>query len=335
MAMTALKLGYKGEIHRLRVDLVGFELAQLQGLFEATFGLGAGSFVVQYTDPEGDCVNVTSDDEFAEACRVFQSGAEEAKALRFTAVSRTQIAFQENVTEPILKALEKLVETLNAAMDKVKHEQWAQKAQTTAQTGLDHTNEALRVAAKEARDSLHAARQTLQEIPFDQIVKDTTEGLNAARQSLQEIPFDQLVKDTTDGLKSAAEGISDFAKEVVGELKNYNSTVTPAVVPAETAAQEVVIDEAVEIAPRAAAGSDSEWEEVSEHTPAAEVAVAQEVEVEEAAAPVVSEEELKWATELSMIRDFLPSVEAARVIDRLEQCNGNVEVVVNAFMEEM
>lgn len=316
MAMTALKLGYKGEIHRLRVDLASFQLAELTGLFESTFGLGAGSFVVQYTDPEGDCVNVTSDAEFAEACRVFQASADEVKSLRFVAVSRTQVAFQENVAEPILKALEKLVETLNAAMDKVKHEQWAQKAQTTAQTGLDHTNEALRVAAKEARESL-----------------------NAARQSLQEIPFDQIVKDTTEGLKYAAEGISDFAKEVVGELKNYNSTVTPAAAPAEvpSAAEEVVIAEAVEIAPpRATAGSDSEWEEVSEQTPAeVAVPVAQEVAVEEVAAPAMSEEELKWATELSMIRDILPSVESARVIDRLEQCNGNVEVVVNSFMEEM
>lgn len=308
MATTALKLSYKGEIRRLRADLGAFTFVDLAALFESTFALAPGAFVVQYTDPEGDCVNVTTDAELAEACRVFQAGAEDAKALRFAAVSRSQVAFQENVAEPILKALEKLVETLNAAMDKVKHEEWAQKAQSTAQTGYEHTNEALRVAAKEARQSLHAARQSLNDIPFDQIVKDTTEGL-----------------------KYAAEGISDFAKEVVGELKNYHSSVAPA--PSAAQAEEGVIADAVDIvAP--AAGSDSEWEQVSEQAPAeVAVPVAEEVVVAEPA-PAVSEEELKWASEIATIRDFLPEVDAARIIDRLEQCNGNVQVVLNALFEE-
>lgn len=318
---TALKIGYKGEIHRLRVDLAAFQLADLEALFATTFNLSAGSFVVQYTDPEGDCVNVTSEAEYAEACRVFLSTADAVKSLRFSAVSRTQVVFQENVAEPILKALEKLVESLNAAMEKVKHEQWAQRAQATAsataqkahasaQVGLDQTNEALRAAAKEARESL-----------------------NAARQSLQEIPFDQIVKDTTEGLKYAAEGISDFAKEVVGEIKSYNAS--PAVVPVsqqEEAAGE--ISESVDITPTptavATTGSDNEWEDVTE--PAVAVPVAEEAPVV-VETPAVSAEELKWASELATIRDFLPTADTANVIDRLEQCNGNVEVVINALME--
>ena len=61
------------------------------------------------------------------------------------------------------------------------------------------------------------------------------------------------------------------------------------------------------------------------------------------AAPVVvepvvaapSEDEIKWSEEIFMVRNIFPGVETSGVVDRLEQCNGNVLVVVNALMEEM
>merc|ERR1712063_127998 len=49
---TALKLNYKGELHRLRVDLRTFSLDALMALFAETFHLAPGSFVVQYKDIE-------------------------------------------------------------------------------------------------------------------------------------------------------------------------------------------------------------------------------------------------------------------------------------------
>ncbi|KAJ0410704.1 hypothetical protein ATCC90586_008289 [Pythium insidiosum] len=332
--MTALKIAYKGELHRIRVDISSFSFEDLSALFSQTFALAPGSFVVQYNDPEGDVLNVTSQPEYVEACHIFLSNANEVKSLRFSAVTRAHVAFQENVAEPIVKAIEKLVETLKVAVEKVKQEQWAQRAHA----GMEHTGDVLGRAAKDARESICAASKDAHETlcaaskeareSFTAASKEARESLSAAGKTIQEMPFDQMLKETTDGLKAAAEGISSFALELVDELKKIQIANTDA-------AAAVAVQPEPPVAPTHVQVQEPEWEQVEEAAPIEEapVVVVAEPEVVEVVAP--SADELKWATQLAVVRDIFPGVATELVIDRLEQCNGNVEVVVNALMEQV
>jgi len=68
-------------------------------------------------------------------------------------------------------------------------------------------------------------------------------------------------------------------------------------------------------------------------------AVAQSAEAEAAAsaaaaAVAFSDAEVKWAEELSVVRNIVPDVDVARVIDMLEKSDGNINVVMNVLMED-
>lgn len=371
--LAPVKICFNGEIHRFHMNMeLGF--ATLHELFCATFPLDSEAFAIQYTDVDGDVVTVANDAEFTAAWESFRLADGSFRTVRFTAVARSKTAaFQETVADPILKALEKLVATLTAAMEKVKHEDWKRRAHS----GVQYTNEALQTAAKDARESLHSAHQSLQEIPFDQMLKDTTESIKAAAEGIsvfakevvaeakkekmvqdaaegiktaavsasafaanavEELKKEKMVQDAAEGLKLAAENVAEFAKDAVAEIKKMEISQHAMAFVATPAA--VYPSAGAVVATEAPVAADSDWEQVAEEATVAapvvaEVEVQEEMEEEEAEIVEVSEEEKKWAAQLATFRDIFPDVDTTWVVERLEREGGNVELVLNALMEEM
>ncbi|TMW57845.1 hypothetical protein Poli38472_013319 [Pythium oligandrum] len=295
---VAVKIGFNGDLHRLRVDLNTFTLDELTRLFVHTFRLTPGSFVIKYTDAEGDNLNVCSDAEFVEACRVLLGGQHgDLKTLKFTAVSRGDGAVRpENVADPLIQAVERLVHTLNVTVEKARTEEWK---------GMEVATEALSQAATDAKETLEAARQAVQEKPFEQVVGETSEGL-----------------------KSAAGGISSFAQRLVTkfipEKKQAAAAATPPPAPVETTVEEpqevVQPEEKVE----AVVDNDAPEPEVVVPAPAA------------TEAPVAfSEAEIKWAEQLMIVRGIFPDIETARAVEMLERSQGDVNLVINLLMEQV
>ncbi|ETV98346.1 hypothetical protein H310_09040 [Aphanomyces invadans] len=97
---TALKVGYRGEIHRIRVDLAVFGFADLQTLFAATFHLPYGSISIHYKDIAGGFVAVRSTDEFRAACQILLS---QRTSLRFFSVPTTESTLHDQVVAKTIR----------------------------------------------------------------------------------------------------------------------------------------------------------------------------------------------------------------------------------------
>ncbi|EQC35197.1 hypothetical protein SDRG_07426 [Saprolegnia diclina VS20] len=182
MASTvALKIGFKGEIHRIRIDLPAFGYDDLVALFEATFQLPLSTFALQYKTQDATFASVASAADFDAACAAQAS----AGSLRFFAVSKTEATLHENVSEGIRKALA----TISGALDKVKHEPWVQD-----------TGAAIN----------HAYTKTFEE---------SKSTLASAKKSLQDIEVDKLMEETKVNLRTVATGVSAYAQDLVESLQ--------------------------------------------------------------------------------------------------------------------
>uniref|UniRef100_M4B7P5 Uncharacterized protein n=1 Tax=Hyaloperonospora arabidopsidis (strain Emoy2) TaxID=559515 RepID=M4B7P5_HYAAE len=198
---------------------------------------------------------------------------------------------------------------LNVAMSNFKHEEWSDKAQQK-QTGLDQTNEALTT-----------------------VVQDAREAVQTARMSIQELPFDQLMKETTGGLKCAAEGIGDFAKKVMVEITNMapvQAEVAPIPEMPRQSTAIMVFEKATEVL--VAGASDREWYQVTEQDwTSAQVEEAPVVVEPVVAGPVLiatpvvvkpvvaapSDYVIKWSKKLFIVPIIFSGVETSKVMDRL------------------
>lgn len=351
-----LKLVYKDSVVRVRADPATLDLPTLRTLVREAFG--AANVTLKYTDPEGDLVTVALDEDVRTALALFAQTDGSFATVRFTAAPDTRAAFQESVVEPVVRAMEHLVETLDAA-----------KASVKSESRAHFRSEALRGAVADARESLVAVRGRLQEIPFDRMVKDASSGLKSAaegaaakaRSAVEDAKKEKIVQDAAEGLKSAAEGLSKFAKDAVADVKK-DPTVKDVTEGIKTVAEGIseVAKEAVgevkskvapyfaqpgaTVAPAPAAAdtvsnnSNSEWHEQQQQpavtpTPAATpVPTVIEEVITEAAVP---EEAKKWSEQLAMIREIVPAVDSARAIVQLEAANGDLDVVLNALVEEL
>jgi hypothetical protein len=263
-----------------------------------------------------------------------------------------QARFQENVSDPILKALQKLVESLHEAIKKVQNVDWDAKYQK----GMTSTNEV-----------------------WSQAVTGARESFNVCKENVKEIPFDQVLRETSEGFKSALEGIGSYAKEVAGELaqlkieplfgqQSNQQNVAPAApakdasgdasneTPNETSdesSNEMMTEENTEVVVNADNTSDAgtesssdgesanapsdevEWEQVNAAaaTPTEEVASTPDNSVETNANVAIQSYDGPYANECQLIRDIFPNCSAARAVSLLERAGGNVELVLNHLAE--
>lgn len=314
--VTTVKIVYNDELHRTRVNMSDFTLEGLKAMFIETYGLVPESFLIRYVDTEGDVVSVVTPNDLDEAVRVFSSENSEINSMKFMAVLNNHVAFQENVVDPILKALEKLVVTLNEALEKVKSEDWRQRANSS----VEKTNE---FVAKTTQDVVKVAQ-------------DARQKLVAARGSIKDIQLEKMLKETQEGLQIAAEGVSVFAQDVATDL-------TVKLAAAREQAKEALSARRSNSRTTSSDGentdSETEWEQVVEAVkPAA-------AEKSEAKPPVVAPPPpvvvpppppiTKWSNQVKTILDIFPNANTGEIIKKLDESNGNVEVVLNALMEQL
>lgn len=307
--LTALKINFKGEIHRIRVNLSEYSFEALCNLFETTYALHQGQYRIQYKDNEGDVLNVTSGSEYNEAVNVFMNeNDKEVKALRFNAITKHQAIFEEKVTDPLVKAIEQLIASLNIAMEKVKNDEFARKCAASVSNTLNRVKEDERVikAGEQMKKGAAVSGECM------------NKAINEVSEKIKELELEKVFNEASENIKIAAHGVSSFTIEVVEDIKKqYNETTTskevaPTPVPVAAPASQTSTPAPVEVQVQVDVEAEAEWEEVVQP----------------------SEEELKWSEQLTMVCEIFPACDKKQVIDLLEKSNGNIEYVLNVVAEQ-
>ncbi|KAF0696399.1 Aste57867_12817 [Aphanomyces stellatus] len=289
--LTALKIGFRGEIHRIRVDLSSFDLPNLQALFETTFNLCPDSFVVQYKDEQSNFVNVHSTDEFQTACCILLTQAtagehDVGKSLRFFAVPTTEATFHANVSTSIRRALDSFNDAL-------------QPQQLSAT--LSHTGAVL-------NDTLHQTGTTLGHV-YQKTVEESKVAFDHAKKSWHDIEFERALHETAENIKVAAAGVSMYTQELVQNIQKM--TMPPTAAPLATdvpsaAPSTVPAVSSLPVAPLPPLAP----------TPPPVVVVIPPT---------------KWAAELALVREIMPDADTTIVVALLETSKGDVQVVMDAL----
>lgn len=189
--VQVLKVEFKGEIHRVSTGLNELSFEALNRLMQSSFSLESGKYVIQYYNDKKERFVISDEDSFQNCLGMHESGS-----IRFIAQTKNAATLHD-ATEPLLKAIEKLLKKLNLAMQnvakKIKEDDWEGKCRR----GFNATGEALRKAADETRDSL-----------------------NVCKTKVQQYPYHDLMQETTESIKLAAQEISSFAKDLAHQIRN-------------------------------------------------------------------------------------------------------------------
>lgn len=255
--LTALKVGYKGEIHRLRIDLTNSTYEQVDKLFQETYSLEPNTFVMQYYTPAGKRVVVKDQATYEEVCKIYlEDDQEQVKSLKFMAQTRTSAALYE-ATEPILKAIEKLLAQLNKmaaeVSRKAKDEDWegqcrrkmtitgevihkvAKDVHDFSRDSIKMTGVALNDAAQVSGEAINQAAQ-VSGGALNQAAEEARKAISLINAQVQEFPYEDVVEEATEGIKLATTEIHNFAQEFISQVSQefgiHETFSVPAPVPA-------------------------------------------------------------------------------------------------------
>lgn len=308
--LTPLKVEYGGEIHRIRVDITSFKFSQLLTVFQDAFSLQSGTFAVKYKDNEGDSIKVTSEEEFVEACTVFVSYANEIQSIRFTAVSIPMLKFQE-ATEPLMKALAALLDTLDVVKEKVEKEDWLGQCKR----GLNITGEAISQAADDVRESFIFCKQKIKEYEMQGKINEAVNELGAATQKL-------------------VDGVQSSIRSIEKNIQRSDEMDAPQVHVDNQEPVETISSNSVEVQSADVISAAADTIEVTE--PALETTISMTDDTNDSSEnewDVISSEEDPYASEIQVVKEIFPEAETALVISLLERYNRNVHITLNALAE--